>query len=55
MNNILNNIIDDPYDITYFSIGSANIRNTNEDKDRQQFPPFLESIYKKTKKKNKNN
>jgi hypothetical protein len=51
MNNILNNIIDDPYDITYFSIGSANIRNTNEDKDRQQFPPFLESIYKKTKKK----
>lgn len=51
MNEIISKIINDPFDITYFGIGSANVRNTDYEGDRQQFPPFLEKIYQKTKKK----
>ncbi len=51
MNNIINKIINDPFDITYFGIGSANVRNSNYEGDRQQIPPFLDEIYCKTKKK----
>ena len=50
MQTIINKIVDDPYDITYIAIGSANIRNSKESKDRQQFPPFLESQYNSSKK-----
>jgi len=44
MINLIDNII---YDITYIGIGSAVIRDT-EPKNRQQFPPFIESIYNNT-------
>lgn len=50
MEYIINKIVDNPYDITYLAIGSANIRNNNESKDRQQFPPFLELHYNNKKK-----
>lgn len=50
MNQIINKIIDNPFDITYFGIGSAVLRNTNYIGDRQQFPPFLEDMYHKRKK-----
>jgi hypothetical protein len=50
MQTIINRVVDDPYDITYLAIGSCNIRNSNEAKDRQQFPPFLESQYNSSKK-----
>lgn len=45
MDTLINKLIDFPFDITYIAIGSAVVRDINEDKDRQQFPPFLENIY----------
>jgi hypothetical protein len=51
MQKIIEIINNDPYDITYLGIGSANVRNTNLPSDRQQYPPFLEEIYNKTNKK----
>ena len=44
LNLLLNN---DTYDIVYVGIGSAVVRDTDP-MNRQQFPPFLESIYKNT-------
>lgn len=46
MDIIAYNIVSNPFDITYFAIGSAKITDIN-----QQFPPFLEKIYHSTNKK----
>jgi hypothetical protein len=50
MEAINNRIMEDPFDITYIAIGSANVRNCDNPEDRQQFPPFLEVQYNNNKK-----
>jgi hypothetical protein len=47
MDNIINRIQNIPADITWIGIGSAVIRDT-EPQNMQQFPPFIEYIYKNT-------
>lgn len=43
LTNLVNIIKNDPYDVTYIGIGSALLR-PDEEKDRQQFPPFIEKL-----------